>query len=104
MRMSLIADGTRGDVQPFLGLAHALRRRDHAVQLVTNASHARFVDPLVAEGVIASAVYFPVDWADVFAGDEAVVAALAKGDELAYMRALMDVWTRSAGVVAPVAL
>lgn len=103
MKVSLIADGTLGDIQPFLGLARSLSKSGHAVQIVTNVSHAEHVKPLAADGSVVSAVYFPVDWTDVFTNVEAIAVALAVGDEPRYMLALMDVWSRSAAVLAPIA-
>ncbi|BCX04977.1 MAG: hypothetical protein KatS3mg053_2915 [Candidatus Roseilinea sp.] len=43
MKLALIAYGTRGDVQPFVSLAWALRERHHEVRLVIPHNMAGWV-------------------------------------------------------------
>jgi UDP:flavonoid glycosyltransferase YjiC (YdhE family) len=44
MRYSIITTGSRGDVQPFVALALALRERGHVVTIVTNENFRAFVE------------------------------------------------------------
>ena len=41
--------GTRGDVQPFLAVARALRRHGHRVRLATHAAYRDFVEQHAVE-------------------------------------------------------
>ena len=41
--------GTRGDVQPFLAIARALRRHGHRVRLATHAAYRDFVEQHAVE-------------------------------------------------------
>jgi sterol 3beta-glucosyltransferase len=43
MKIGLLSYGTRGDVQPFIGLAHALRARGHDVVVGAPENHVAFV-------------------------------------------------------------
>jgi sterol 3beta-glucosyltransferase len=43
MRVTLLTWGTRGDVQPYVALGHALRRRGHEVRLSANQNHVDWV-------------------------------------------------------------
>ena len=51
MRITLLTWGTRGDVQPFVALGHALRRRGHDVRLSTNQNHVAWVKRAGLEAV-----------------------------------------------------
>ncbi|MBL8111618.1 MAG: glycosyltransferase family 1 protein, partial [Acidobacteria bacterium] len=85
MKISLLAYGTRGDVQPFLGLAHALQSRGHTVRLAA---------PRNFEGWIRSAgisfVPFPIDTQELFSR-EAAQRMLAKGDIQSFFKWLAEI-------------
>lgn len=78
MRLTLIAYGTRGDVQPFLSLAYGLRGRGHQVRLVAPTSSADWVR---CSGIELAEL--PVDVQALFAAEEAR-RMLARGDILSF--------------------
>lgn len=43
MRITIIAPGSRGDVQPYLALGMGLKRAGHGVRLVTHRNFEEFV-------------------------------------------------------------
>jgi sterol 3beta-glucosyltransferase len=43
MRITLLTWGTRGDVQPYVALGHALARRGHEIQVAANENHVEWV-------------------------------------------------------------
>jgi sterol 3beta-glucosyltransferase len=83
MRVALSTFGTRGDVQPFLALALALRARGHDVVIGAPEDHVAFVR---AAGLVASPIH---------GSSEAIFATpegrrwVERGDELALGRALL---------------
>ena len=44
MKITVLATGSRGDVQPFIALAYALSQAGHAICFVSNAIHVRLID------------------------------------------------------------
>ncbi len=64
MQITLIAYGTRGDVQPALALGGALRARGHAVRLLASAHYKDWI-----EGYGLTAVPAKVDFTDIMASE-----------------------------------
>lgn len=44
MKITVLATGSRGDVQPFIALAYALSQAGHAICFVSNAIHAQLIN------------------------------------------------------------
>ncbi len=53
MRITFIAFGTRGDVQPIIALAQALQARGHRVRLIAGANFTRWIEAHGLEAVAA---------------------------------------------------
>lgn len=85
MKVALLSAGTRGDVQPFLALAWALRERGHTVAM---AVPANFVS--LCERAGFEAYSLGVD-AEAILQSEAGVKALTRGDLLAFAGMLLEV-------------
>lgn len=99
MRIVLLTDGSRGDAEPFLSLAHALHAKSHSVLFIGNASHTTLVAPLVSCGALSDAVFLPQDFHTVLTSP-AISAALGAADMPAYLLALMPIWCRAAVAAA----
>lgn len=85
MKLALIAYGTRGDVQPFLSLAWALRERGHTVRLIAPRNMAGWI-----QRTALPFAELPVDVQALFAAAPAQ-RMLAKGDILSFFRWLAQV-------------
>jgi sterol 3beta-glucosyltransferase len=89
MKITLLVSGTRGDVQPFVGLALALRRRGHDVCM---AAARGFADMVAYSGV--RHVPLSADYETVFQSEEGV-RWLNAGNMLKFMRVLADIDRRT---------
>jgi sterol 3beta-glucosyltransferase len=76
MRIAILANGTRGDVQPKLALGEELQRRGHSVVITVNQNLAVWARRSTVE-----IVTLPLDSEALLKSDEGV-ALLAKGDTL----------------------
>ena len=84
MKISLLASGTRGDVQPFVALALALQRRGHDVRV---AAAQGFADMVAQSG--AQHVPLSADYEEIFQSEEGV-RWLSVGNTFKLMQMLAD--------------
>lgn len=84
MRLSIISYGTRGDVQPFLCLAWALKERGHSVKLLGPKNVEKWIAPTQIPFLP-----LPVDVQALFAA-EAAQKMLAKGNIAAFFNWLSN--------------
>jgi sterol 3beta-glucosyltransferase len=98
VEISIIAPGSRGDVQPYLALAKGLRAAGHGARLVTTRDHAGLVrehglDPWVADIDVQAEL-----------GRPEARAAVEGGGLLRSFRRFSEIAARGAGLVAEQAL
>ncbi|WP_394842209.1 SAM-dependent methyltransferase [Pendulispora brunnea] len=84
MKITLLASGTRGDVQPFVALALALQRRGHDVRV---AAAQGFADMVAQSG--ARHVPLSADYEEIFQSEEGV-RWLSAGNTFKLMQMLAD--------------
>jgi sterol 3beta-glucosyltransferase len=78
MRVALLVQGTRGDVQPYIALALQLQREGCIVNILSNVNHRKFVE---SQGLDFTDVYR--DSVDLFSTEE-MSAAMRDGDTLQF--------------------
>lgn len=98
MRVTILAPGSRGDIQPYLGLGSGLARRGHAVRVVTTLDHARLVEE---SGLELAPVAIDVQAA--LRGDR-VAASIEGGGLVASFREIAALAKKGARMTAEVAL
>lgn len=82
MRVAILACGTRGDIQPMVGLGDELRRRGHSVVLTVNENFAEWVGRAGLD-----VVPMKLDLSAFLASDEAK-DNIARGKVLTFLKAL----------------
>jgi sterol 3beta-glucosyltransferase len=80
MRITLLTWGTRGDVQPYVALGHALARRGHAIRVAANENHVAWVKRAGFE-----AISMPLDLSALLRTD-AARQWLASGQTTTFLR------------------
>lgn len=85
MKITLLASGTRGDVQPFVALAFALQRRGHDICV---AAASGFADMVAHSG----ARHFPVsgDYEEIYQSEEGV-RWLSSGNTVKFMQMMSGI-------------
>jgi sterol 3beta-glucosyltransferase len=94
MHITLLTWGTRGDVQPYVALGHALSRRGHRVRVSANENHTDWVARAGLE-----AVKLPLDMAGLLRSSEAQ-QWLASGRTTTFLRWLGAVEDAQRGAIA----
>jgi hypothetical protein len=87
-RIVLIGLGSRGDLQPYVGLALTLRQRGYRVKVYTYKSFSKYV---ASFGLDYYELDFDIEWE--IRNNEHVLNALWKGDPFAFMEAVTKMQT-----------
>mmetsp|Transcript_23360 Transcript_23360/g.55287 ORF Transcript_23360/g.55287 Transcript_23360/m.55287 type:complete len:512 (-) Transcript_23360:423-1958(-) len=91
IRVAIVTEGTRGDIQPHLALALRLRDRGNVVKIFTNSNYTSFCGSF---GIPASGVFY--DASKEFEAP-AMKKAFSDGDSLAMAKVLKEVqWSNMA--------
>jgi hypothetical protein len=98
VRVTIVAPGSRGDIQPYLALGVGLTRRGHAAKVVTTLDHAALV---AASGL--DFVPVAIDVQAALRGDRAA-GRLEGGGVIASFRELASIARRGARLTAEVTL
>jgi sterol 3beta-glucosyltransferase len=85
MRVTFVAIGTRGDVQPIVALARAMSQRDHEVTVVAGSNFGRWIESH-GLGFVPT-----VDMDRLMSGDEGVGWARRSHDPLAQLRSMKSI-------------
>lgn len=92
-RVSILATGTRGDIQPYVAIALSLRQSGYSVRILTNNDHKSFVesfDNLVHVNVFGNA--------EQNMKNPLLMKSQAEGDAVTFFKALSDINQKEAGM------
>jgi sterol 3beta-glucosyltransferase len=94
--IGIVAVGTRGDIQPYVAVGLALKKKGYGVLIVTSKKYVSMITDL---GLIAYGAYD--DPAEIMRADSILLDRMARGRTESIMMSFREVFSRLAPTVAP---
>ena len=93
--ISIIASGSRGDIQPYCAIGIQLQLAGYSVRVLTNENHRSLVESF---GLTHVDVFFDAETS--LKSSPRMMESMASGDTLTFMRGWNDVLTKTASSAA----